>query len=110
MSNHAQKVLDSRNCYHVNDNFNITYCAYDDRQNCRSKFHAKSPDDVHYLVVNCHDQEMSDYVQCFIQQFNKIIREKKANAVRSAQLAANIRGDRDEDIRLFNEWIKLLND
>lgn len=106
----AEKVLDSRNCYHVNDHFNIVYCAYDDRQNCRSRFHAESPADLFNKVVSCEDSNMEVYIIAFVEQYDKVRNNKRAAEVRSAQLAANIRGDRDEDIRLFNEWVRLMND
>lgn len=107
MPNNAQKVLDSRNCYHVNDYFNIVYCAFDDRGNCRSEFHAESPEALYDMIVNSDENDMAIYTVQFLTQYNKVQREKKASAIRSAQIAASIRGDRAEDIRLFNEWLNI---
>jgi len=105
----AESVLDKRDCFHVNDHFNIAYCPFDDRKNCRSEFHAESPEDLFNLVVSCDDPKFDMYVIDFVDQYDKVRRNKEISSVRSAQLAANLRGDREEDIRLFNEWQRLLN-
>lgn len=92
-------ILKNRRGYHLNEFMNITYCPYDDRKNCHALVHG---DTYENLVANIVDSDHAD-------DFNarESVRDDRKGRLRSRQIAANIRGDRDTEIDLFNRWRKL---
>ena len=95
-------IIDRRNCFHLNDVMRISYCAWDDRKGCHSEFHASTVDEVREMVLD------SDKREVFLSR-EVSEDEKRINALRSAQLNANLKGDRNTDVKLFTEWSKLSN-
>lgn len=90
-------IMARRNMFHLDDAMNIQYCPYDDRKNCRHLFHADTVDNVKNLILSSDFDKKADFME-------KDSRDSERDMIRSRQISANIRGDRAEDIRLFNMW------
>lgn len=91
-------IVARRNWFHLNDNMKVVYCAFDDRGNCHSEFHASTREEVREMVL---DSSIADNFLANQRPLRKFI----LDGVRSQQISANVRGDRDEDIKLFNLWV-----
>ena len=91
-------IVARRNWFHLNDNMKIVYCVFDDRGNCHSEFHASTKNEVREMVL---DSSIADNFLANQRSLRKLILDE----IRSQQISANIRGDHDEDIKLFNLWV-----
>lgn len=90
-------IIARRDWFHLNDAMNIVYCTFDDRGNCHSEFHASTETEVRKLVLS------SPIAESFANKQRSLFKSS-LDTLRSAQISANVRGDRDEDITLFNTW------